>query len=72
MTQQWNFYYMYANFVDKRKSHNLKKEEAMLLLIKISYVKLTFILITNYVVCYKNSFVFNRLILVLNWCSLLN
>lgn len=57
---------MYANFVDKRKSHNLKKEEAMLLLIKISYVKLTFILITNYVVCYKNSFVFNRLILVLN------
>lgn len=56
---------MYANFVDKRKSHNLKKEEAMLHLIKISYVKLTFILITNDVVM-KNSFVFNRLILVLN------
>lgn len=70
MTQQWNFYYMYANFVDKRKSHNLKKEEAMLLLIKISYVKLTFILIMLFVM--KNSFVFNRLILVLNWCSLLN
>lgn len=65
MTQQCNFYYMYANFVDKRKSHNLKKEEAMLHLIKISYVKLTFILITNDVVM-KNSFVFNRLILVLN------
>lgn len=49
MTQQWNFYYMYANFVDKRKSHNLKKRRSY---VKISYVKLTFILITNYVVCY--------------------
>lgn len=59
MTQQWNFYYMYANFVDQRKSHNLKKE-AMLLLIKISYVKLTFILITNYVVCYEKFFCFQQ------------
>lgn len=62
MTQQWNFYYMYANFVDtsKRKSHNLKKEEAMLLLIKISYVKLTYILITNYVVSYEKFFCFQQ------------
>lgn len=53
---------MYANFVDKRKSHNLKKEEAMLLLIKISYVKLTFILINNYVnvVCYEKFFCFQQ------------
>lgn len=60
MTQQWNFYYMYANFVDKRKSHNLKKEEAMLHLIKISYVKLTYILITNYVVSYEKFFCFQQ------------
>lgn len=51
---------MYANFVDKRKSHNLKQEEAMLLLIKISYVKLTFILITYYVVSYEKLFCFQQ------------
>lgn len=32
----------------------------MLLLIKISYVKLTFILITNYVVCYEKFFCFQQ------------
>lgn len=49
---------MYVNFVDKWKSYNLKKEEVMLFLIKIFYVKLIFILIINYVVCYEKFFCF--------------
>lgn len=49
---------MYVNFVDKWKSYNLKKEEVMLFLIKIFYVKLIFILIINYVVSYEKFFCF--------------